>query len=104
MINKETGFSQGTIDFGKVHYPTPERLRLEPLPGHIRSNQGFATPQHRLAGCGKTYLFMKSLSAPCGKNWLLSYCSLPLAGETTEGEAGCEDFFSSLLAQIEKRL
>jgi hypothetical protein len=47
---------------------------------------------------------MKSLSAPCGKNWLLSYCSLPLAGETTEGEAGCEDFFSSLLAQIEKRL
>jgi hypothetical protein len=23
--------------------------------------------------------------------------SLPLAGETTEGEAGCEDFFSSLL-------
>jgi hypothetical protein len=23
----------------------------------------------------------------------------PLAGETTEGEAGCEDFFSSLLAE-----
>jgi len=23
--------------------------------------------------------------------------ALPLAGETTEGEAGCEDFFNSLL-------
>ena len=24
----------------------------------------------------------------------------PLAGETTEGEAGCEDFFSSLLVAL----
>ena len=31
------------------------------------------------------------------ESWLPSVSSLPLAGETTEGEAGCEDFFNSLL-------
>src|SRR6266851_3704695 len=40
---------------------------------------------------------MKNVSAPCDKNWLPSFSSLPLAGETTEGEAGCQDFFRSLL-------
>jgi thiol-disulfide isomerase/thioredoxin len=38
-------------------------------------------------------------STPRVKSWLPSFSSLPLAGETTEGEAGCEDFFSSLLPQ-----
>ena len=55
-------------------------------------NRGLA----ELAGCGKTYLLMKSLSAPCDKTGFLPIVR-PLAGETTEGEAGCEDFFSSLL-------
>jgi len=32
------------------------------------------------------------------ENWLLSFSSPPLAGEITEREAGCEDFFGSLLA------
>jgi hypothetical protein len=45
----------------------------------------------------KNLFLIKNFSALCGTNWLLSYSSLPLAGETTEGEAGCEDFFSSLL-------
>ncbi len=30
------------------------------------------------------------------ESWLPSFSSLPLAGEITEGEAGCEDFFNSL--------
>jgi hypothetical protein len=33
------------------------------------------------------------------KSWLLSFSSPPPAGETTEGEAGGEDFFTSLLAR-----
>lgn len=33
------------------------------------------------------------------ESWLPSFSSLPLAGETTEGEAGCEDSFNSLLVK-----
>jgi hypothetical protein len=35
------------------------------------------------------------------ESWLPSFSSLPLAGETTEGKAGCEDFFNSLLGEKE---
>ena len=42
---------------------------------------------------------MKNVSALRDKNWIPSFSSLPLAGENTEGEAGCEDFFSSLLGK-----
>src|SRR6266851_3558865 len=47
---------------------------------------------------------MKNVSALRDKNWIPSFSSLPLAGETTEGEAGCEDFFSSLLERGEAAL
>jgi hypothetical protein len=33
------------------------------------------------------------------KSWLPSFSSPPGAGEITEGEAGCEGFFNSLLAR-----
>src|SRR6266478_3657422 len=57
-----------------------------------------------LTGCGKTDPHMKLLSALCIQDRLLSFSSLPLAEETTEGEAGCEDFLGGLLAaRLHKR-
>lgn len=55
-----------------------------------------------LAGCGKTISgsMCTSRFRTLGKRWLPSFSSLPLAGEITEGEAGCEDFFSSLLGDV----
>ncbi len=41
-----------------------------------------------LAGCGKTHLFMKSLSAPCHKTGFLRLV-LPLWGRLQRGQAGC---------------
>jgi len=38
------------------------------------------------------------------ESWLLSFSSLPLAGETTEGEAGREDSFSSVLKESSRSL
>jgi hypothetical protein len=50
-----------------------------------------------LAGCGKPYLLMKSVSAPCDKTGFLPLVLSRLRGRLQRGEAGREDFFSSLL-------
>src|SRR5229473_6925727 len=47
-----------------------------------------------LAGCGKTYLLLTSLSAPCDKVGLLPLV-LPLWGRLQRGKAGCGRPFSA---------
>ena len=50
-----------------------------------------------LAGCGKTYLLMRSLSAPCDKAGF-PFLSSPPLGEITERESRLRKaFFRSLL-------
>ena len=67
-------FCEPVADFGQMHVSLIE------------------TP---LAGCGKTYLFMKSLSAPCDKTGFFPLV-LPLWGRLQRGKAGCGRSFSAL--------